>query len=244
MHGGGRTIMEREGTGVARRTILRAGAGGGLLGIQAVAAPAAGAATRPTLVRGSRGASVVAAQNRLNQLRYWCGTADGSFGALTQQAVWALQKVAHVSRTGMIDAATWGLLDRGVRANPRTTSGTVIECDLAENTLMLVSSGSLRYTLNTSTGNGARYYSRGMWRTAYTPKGAFSVYYRYTSGWQTGSLGSMWRPAYFRSGWAIHGSTSIPPYPASHGCLRVSVSAMSKLYAEGWPIIGRRVWIY
>lgn len=236
--------MNREDGEVARRSILATGVGAGFLGISALTAPVARAATRPTLVRGSTGSYVVAAQNRLNQLTYWCGRVDGNFGPLTQQAVWALQKVAHVSRSGRIDSNTWGLLDRGVRANPRTTSGTVIECDLAENTLMLVSSGRLRYTLNTSTGNGERYYSRGMWRTAYTPKGVFTVYYRYTSGWQTGALGSMWRPAYFKSGWAIHGSTSIPPYPASHGCLRVSVSAMNKLYAEAWPIIGRRVWIY
>lgn len=236
--------MDGKGHVVTRRATLTTAAGAGLLGLAAMGAAPAGAATRPSLRRGSTGSYVVAAQNRLNQLGYWCGRADGSFGHLTQQAVWALQKVAHVSRDGVIGSTTWGLLDRGVRGNPRSTTGTVIECDLAENTLMLVSGGRLRYTLNTSTGNGERYYSRGMWRTAYTPRGQFSVYWRYTSGWQYGSLGAMWRPAYFKSGWAIHGSTSIPPYPASHGCLRVSTAAMNKLYAEGWPTVGRRVWIY
>lgn len=236
--------MDIERPGVARRAILASGAGAGFLGMAAAGVPSANAATRPTLVRGSRGSHVVAAQKRLNELTFWCGAADGIFGSQTQQAVWALQKVAHVSRSGRIDTTTWGLLDRGVRANPRTKTDTVIECDLAENTLMLVSKGKLRYTLNTSTGNGERYYSRGMWRRAYTPRGLFKVYSRHSTGWQTGTLGSMWRPAYFMSGWAVHGSTSIPPYPASHGCLRVSVGAMNKMYAEGWPVIGRKVWIY
>ncbi|WP_353951490.1 L,D-transpeptidase family protein [Knoellia sp. S7-12] len=236
--------MDDNGKLVTRRVTLTAAAGAGLLGLAAMGAAPADAATRPTLRRGSSGAPVVALQRRLGELTYWCGSADGSFGHLTQQAVWALQKVGHVSRDGVVGPTTWGLLDRGVRANPRTTSGTVIECDLAENTLMLVQGGRLRYTLNTSTGSGERYYSRGAWRTAYTPKGQFSVYWRYTSGWQYGSLGAMWRPAYFKNGWAIHGSTSIPPYPASHGCLRVSTSAMDKLYAEGWPVVGRKVWVY
>lgn len=236
--------METNGHGVTRRVTLTTAAGAGFLGLAALGAAPAGAATRPSLRRGSTGSHVVALQNRLNQLAYWCGRADGSFGHLTQQAVWALQKVGHVSRDGVVGPVTWGLLDRGVRSNPRTTSGTVIECDLAENTLMLVLNGRLRYTLNTSSGNNERYYSRGQWRTAYTPKGQFAVYSRYTSGWQSGPLGSMWRPAYFKSGWAIHGSTSIPAYPASHGCLRVSTAAMDKMYAEGWPVIGRKVWIY
>lgn len=236
--------MENNTQQVTRRVTLTGVAGAGLLGLAAAGASPAEAATRPQLRRGSSGSHVVALQRRLNALTYWCGSADGSFGHLTQQAVWALQKVGHVSRDGIVGPITWGLLDRGVRANPRSTSGTVVECDLSENTLMLVSGGRLRYTLNTSTGSGQRYYSRGSWRTAYTPRGRFSIYSRYTSGWQYGSLGKMWRPAYFKGGYAIHGSTSIPPYPASHGCLRVSTSAMNKLYREGWPVVGRRIHIY
>ncbi|KGN34169.1 endopeptidase [Knoellia sinensis KCTC 19936] len=229
---------------VTRRVTLAGVAGAGLLGLATAGASPAHAATRPSLRKGSTGAHVVALQQRLNALTYWCGTADGNFGHLTQQAVWALQKVAHVSRDGVVGPTTWGLLDRGVKANPRTTSGTIIECDISENVLMLVSGGRLKYTLNTSTANGKRYYSRGSWKTAHTPRGRFSIYWRYTSGWQNGSLGRMWLPAYFKGGYAIHGSTSIPPYPASHGCLRVSTSAMSKLYRESWPIVGRRVYIY
>jgi lipoprotein-anchoring transpeptidase ErfK/SrfK len=29
----------------------------------------------------------------------------------------------------------------------------------------------------------------------------------------------MWRPNYFYGGYALHGSTSVPTYAASHGCV-------------------------
>ena len=229
-------------------TITRRSAVGAALGVADIgvtgAAPSAQAATVRVLQRGHTGADVVALQKRLGALSYWCGTADGGFGHLTQQAVWALQKVGGVARTGKVGVAEQGLLSRGVRAKPRSTSGHAIEVDLKRQIVICEINGATDLILNTSTGNGVRYYSRGMWRTAYTPTGTFSIYSRYLSGWQSGPLGAMWRPSYFRGGWAIHGSTSIPPYPASHGCARVSTKAMDLLYARGWPAIGRRVWIY
>jgi N-acetylmuramoyl-L-alanine amidase len=44
------------------------------------------------------------------------------------------------------------------------------------------------------------------------------------------------------SGYALHGSTSVPTYAASHGCVRVTVPAMNRV----WPrlFIGERVYVY
>lgn len=235
--------MNVQGRDVSRRATLTAGAGVGLWGLMGMGTSAQ-AATRPTLRRGSKGTYVTQAQKRLNALGYWCGSVDGSFGHLTQQAVWALQKVNKVSRSGAIDATAWSLLDKGAKPKARSTSGTYIEVDLKRQILICVKSGVVQRTLNTSTGNGERYYSRGKWRTAYTPTGSYSIYTRHTSGWQDGPLGAMWRPTYWKGGWAIHGSTSIPPYPASHGCCRVSTAGMDSLYAQGWSTIGRKVWVY
>ena len=36
-------------------------------------------------------------------------------------------------------------------------------------------------------------------------------------------------------GFAIHGYASVPPYPASHGCVRVPLWAAPGLYAR-WPV--------
>jgi lipoprotein-anchoring transpeptidase ErfK/SrfK len=39
----------------------------------------------------------------------------------------------------------------------------------------------------------------------------------------------LWRPNNLWRGYAVHGSTSVPAYPASHGCVRVAVPAMNRL---------------
>jgi hypothetical protein len=42
----------------------------------------------------------------------------------------------------------------------------------------------------------------------------------------------------------VHGFTSVPALPASHGCVRVSISAMNMLWADGLIPIGTSVWVY
>lgn len=230
---------------VTRRRLITGLASSAFIGAVSIAgAQGAPAAVRPVLRRGSSGGSVVTLQRRLATLGYWCGSADGVFGHLTLQAVWALQKVAGLGRDGVVGPLTWGALDAGRRPTPRYRSGTLIEVDKRRQIVMVVVSGALTMTVNTSTGNAARYFSGGTLKTAYTPTGTYSIYSRFTSGWQSGPLGSMWRPAYWYKGWAIHGSTSIPPYPASHGCVRVSTAAMNRLYAGGHVPIGRRIVVY
>ena len=34
---------------------------------------------------------------------------------------------------------------------------------------------------------------------------------------------------------AVHGSWSVPAYPASHGCVRVTIAVMDRLY-NGLPV--------
>ncbi|EAQ00022.1 putative lipoprotein [Janibacter sp. HTCC2649] len=236
--------MEITGHEITRRGAIAASVGASVVGASALATTSAEAAGRPVLVLGSKGSAVTTAQTRLNALGYWCGTPDGTFGHVTQQAVWALQKSAGARRSGRFDLSTWGLLERGVKPRPKTTSGTAIEVDLAKQILMVIGNGKLVYTLNTSTGSGERYYSGGAWKTARTPSGSYSIYYRWPNGWQNGSLGAMWRPTYWKGDFAIHGSQSIPPYPASHGCCRVSTAAQDMLWAQSWVNIGRKVWLY
>jgi N-acetylmuramoyl-L-alanine amidase len=59
----------------------------------------------------------------------------------------------------------------------------------------------------------------------------------------TSKLGTLYRPAYFNnSGYAVHGEGEVPSYPASHGCVRITVPAMDRLNAK-LPI-GLSIWIY
>lgn len=201
------------------------------------------ASAAPTLRKGSKGAAVTTLQKDLAGLKYWLGAADGSFGHLTQQAVYALQKVAGLSADGVVGPKTYDAIASGARPSRKITSGVGFEVDLARQIIVATTGGKLSYILNTSTGSGKRYYSGGRWKTAATPTGDFTMYSLYSKGWQSGPLGSLYRPGYYDRGWAIHGSNSIPSSPASHGCCRISVAASDMLWSRKWFVKGRRVLI-
>jgi hypothetical protein len=63
-----------------------------------------------------------------------------------------------------------------------------------------------------------------------TPGGSFRVSGK-VSGWQTGSLGRLYKPSYFNGNIAIHGALSVPGGPASHGCVRVPMTSADWIFA-------------
>ncbi|MFL6176335.1 MAG: peptidoglycan-binding protein [Ornithinibacter sp.] len=192
------------------------------------------------LVRGDSGPAVLALQQRLKELGYWLGTPDGSFGSLTQQAVWALQKSAGLRRDGVVGPRTLKALEAGTR--PRATlNGDGVEIDIDRQVLLVVRGGQVRTILNTSTGSGEEYTSTsGNQAIARTPRGRYTVY-RGVDGEVTNSLGTLWRPRFFNGGIAVHGSGNIPPYPDSHGCARLSNAAIDMIWASKLMPIGSRV---
>ncbi|MBB6170965.1 peptidoglycan hydrolase-like protein with peptidoglycan-binding domain [Nocardiopsis mwathae] len=181
---------------------------------------------------GDSGAEVERLQQRLIDLGYWLDAADGEFGGHTLHAVWALQKAAGIDRDGIVGPVTRKALDDGVRPRAQSTSGDVVEIDLERQLLLVVSDGEVEKIFTTSTGSGKTYESQGEERVAVTPKGRYTVF-RDVDAWDPGPLGSLYRPKYFNRGIAIHGYTSVPPHPASHGCARVSVKAMDWLWSSG-----------
>ncbi|GAA1490901.1 L,D-transpeptidase family protein [Brachybacterium sacelli] len=227
-------------TAPSRRTLLL---GVGTLGA-GLALGTGAAQAAPTLRRGSEGAAVSALQKDLASLKYWLGTADGTFGHLTEQAVFALQKAAGLGPDGVVGSRTHTAIAEGVRPSRKITSGVGFEVDLSRQLLIATTGGELSYVLNTSTGSGERYYSGGRWKTAITPTGDFAMYSLYADGWQSGPLGDLYCPGYYDRGWAIHGSRSIPSYPASHGCCRLSTAATDMLWQRSWFVEGRRVLIH
>ncbi|WP_377640917.1 peptidoglycan-binding protein [Oryzobacter terrae] len=194
---------------------------------------------RTSLVYGDRGEKVLALQRRLSGLGYWLGTPDGSFGSLTQQAVFAFQKAAGLARDGVVGPRTKRALEDGIRPRARLENG--VEIDLERQLLLIVRDGRASMVLNTSTGNGEEYTTtRGTRALATTPKGSFTVY-RAVDGPLTNSLGQLWRPRFFNRGIAVHGSPNIPPYAASHGCARLSNAAINMIWAADLMPIGTRV---
>ncbi|MFC4564468.1 peptidoglycan-binding protein [Nocardiopsis mangrovi] len=181
---------------------------------------------------GDSGREVVALQERLMELGYWIDSADGEFGGLTVHAVYAIQKAAGIDRDGIVGPDTRRALDDGVRPDASSTSGNVVEIDLERQLLLVVSDGDVEQVFNTSTGSGETYESRGRESVAVTPTGEYTVF-RGVDAWDPGPLGALYRPKYFNGGIAVHGYNSVPPYPASHGCARVSIAAMDWLWDSG-----------
>jgi lipoprotein-anchoring transpeptidase ErfK/SrfK len=208
-----------------------------------LAAPASAQAPPATLRPGASGSEVAALQQRLVDAGYWLGTVDGSYGYLTTQAVLAFQKVHGLDRDGIAGPATLGVLasDAGGPA-PRSASG--VEIDKTRQVLMLVRDGRAEWTFNTSTGNGQGYRNaEGDRRVASTPSGSFKVS-RQIDGLRISDLGELWRPKYFNGGIAVHGSTSVPAFAASHGCVRVSNAAMNWIWDANQVPIGTPVLVY
>ena len=192
---------------------------------------------------GSTGSSVLALQERLTALGYWAGTPDGTFGDSTEQAVYALQKAAGLPRTGVVGPTTEAALASGVLPTARSTTGYVIEVDLADDLVLFVDNGQVEHVLNTSTGGGYTYTDDGVTSVAVTPSGHFQTY-RQVDGLVVDSLGALWRPKFFTGGFAIHGDSFVPPYPVSHGCVRVSNEAIDWIWANNLDPIGTDVWVY
>ncbi|MFI7208821.1 L,D-transpeptidase family protein [Micromonospora aurantiaca (nom. illeg.)] len=196
------------------------------------------------LRRGDTGAAVRALQERLDQLGYWVGKSDGTFGLLTEQAVYALQKAAGLRPDGVVGAKTRAALDDGKRPDPRSTDGHLAEVDLDRQLLMIVDDGEVRRIFNTSTGTFERYTHQGKTYLADTPRGRWTIDWQ-VDGWRDGPLGRLYRPKYFQEqGIAIHGYTSVPPYPASHGCVCVTLPAMDWLWTQDVLPKKTRVWVY
>jgi lipoprotein-anchoring transpeptidase ErfK/SrfK len=194
----------------------------------------------------------MASQKKLLQLGFWLHSADGTFDDTTRQAVMAFQKYYQLRATGSINTATAFLLERmELPATAIENKKTLAEVDKTRQLLFLVQDGVTTHVLNTSTGDDREYTepdsnSPGVMitDTAITPVGTFRINRERPDGWWIGDLGQIYRPKYFVGGVAIHGSLSVPAYPASHGCVRVSVAAMDMIWEQQILPRGTTVVVY
>lgn len=185
------------------------------------------------LQAGSTGEAVQTLQEQLSELGYWPGVIDAEFGPDTHHAVVALQKVAGIAADGIVEDTTASALASGVRPTARSSTGRAVEIDLAVQVLLITTDGEVDYILNTSTGSVAGTTPTGEW-----------VVEREIDGLRRSRLGLLYRPKYFYGGVAMHGYTSVPSYPASHGCVRLTYSAMDLVWAETLAPIGTPVLVY
>ena len=187
--------------------------------------------TKPARLRsGFEGPAVEALQRRLAELGYQVHEADGQFGPETHHAVVAFQKVNRLDRDGVVGPLTRKALERPRIPAPRSRkAGFHVEADLTRQVVYLVRDGKIQEILDASSASGQTYTVHGDVRVAVTPLGAFQIQ-RKIDAWRKSDLGLLYRPAYFTGGYALHGSYSVPAFPASHGCIRITIAAMDRLF--------------
>ena len=191
------------------------------------------------LVRGSSGSQVSVLQEALAEAGFFPGRIDGVFGQATLGAVYAFQKLYGMERTGTFRTEDWMLLDREIKGPGPGPEPDRVEVDLSRQLLFLIEADEVAGVFPISSANGGSYRNAtGRTVRASTPEGRFT-FQRNRGGWWESYLGFLYRPYYFYGGYAIHGSASVPPFPASHGCVRVHIEDMDYLAARlklGMPI--------
>jgi peptidoglycan hydrolase-like protein with peptidoglycan-binding domain len=161
---------------------------------------------------------------------------------MTRFAVIAFQKVQGLKVTGVADAATMSALasPKGPPVLAASAGGDRVEIDLGRQLLMAYRGGALVLISHISSGSGRHYCEAGHCGTAITPKGNFKILWS-RSGWEKAPLGLLYNPEYFTTaGHAIHGSPSVPLYPASHGCVRIPMHTSQwfpSIVTKGEPVI-------
>ena len=181
------------------------------------------------------------AEWKLFDLGYWIGSIRGVIDEPFRHALIAFQKIEGRPRTGRLTADELDALRAAKRPAPCETGPFHVEIDLARQVLMMVDDGGkVTRVLPVSTGNGEWFTTDdGYTQRAVTPAGRFKIYRR-ISGWRKSELGLMYYPNYILGGIAIHGSKSVPAYPASHGCIRIPMYAaeeFSEVTPIGTPVI-------
>lgn len=191
------------------------------------------------LVPGSSGSEVSSLQEELTEAGFFPGEIDGVFGQATLGAVYAFQKLYGMERTGTFRTEDWPLLDREIRGPGPAPEPDRVEIDLSRQVMYLIEAEEVTGVFPVSSASGAAYRNAsGRLINANTPEGRFT-FQRSRGGWWESYLGFLYRPYYFYGGYAIHGSSSVPPFPASHGCVRVPIEDMDFLATRlemGMPI--------
>jgi len=220
---GGRYVAKRSFRG---RVLIRLGTGrAGAYQVRVALQPAAGyLATRralerivfaPSLGPGSAGASAYELDRSLHELHYALGRVDGYYGQDDYDAVIAFQKLHGLARTGRVDARFWREL-QGASIPQARYPGDHVEVSKGRQVLFVVRDGKVALIVPVSTG-----------ATGNTPLGHWRVYSR-VPGF---NAKEMYFSSFFVGGFAIHGYHSVPPYPASHGCVRIPLWVAVRVYS-------------
>jgi N-acetylmuramoyl-L-alanine amidase len=156
-------------------------------------------------------------QQRLADLGFLVqANVDGRVGLGTQAAIVAFQKWEGLPRTGVTDARTRAALGTAARPAPigPPAPGRRLEVLVDRQVMLAVDGRRVVRTIDVSTGKPS----------TPTPIGSFRVYAKYPRWWSSPFAEWLFWAAPFDGGIAVHQYPSVPPYAASHGCVRVTAA--------------------
>jgi hypothetical protein len=183
----------------------------------------------PDLDPGDRGPEVDLFNDLLRDEGYY-DTDKHRYGSHTERAVLAFRKVNGMERIFNANPEIFKMLAEGKGAfKPKYGgSGKHVEVDISRQVMALVKDGEPEYVFHVSTGAAATPSDQG----GYT-------FYRKDPGYN--SLG-MYYSVYYNRGEATHGYHSVPPYPASHGCIRNPIP--DSIFIYNWIDLGDKMYVY
>ena len=197
------------------------------------AKPAKGPPPAPNR-RGAKSLSTRKVQKRLAHLRYLPHSAvDGVAGYRTQQAVIAFQAWNGLERDGVVGPATTAALADAHRPRPgRKGPSRRIEVYRDKGVVLLIEHDQVRRAIHVSAGAPG----------TPTPTGLYEVFRKELRSWSVPF--QVWLPlaSYFNQGIAFHEYPDVPPYPASHGCVRVPAPEAHGVY--DFASVGTAVVVY
>ena len=244
---------------LGRAAGLALGAATAVASVALAAAPASSAAARsvaPTsstavsrttsaaaprvMKEGMSGKDVLALQHRLWGLHYWTGVRiDGRFTHDTTEAVWAFQAINGLTVDGQVGPVTARALahPRAYRAQYPHAAATRIEVNINDNVqvLVLYKNNGITLISHISSAGHYRFCDSHGCQIATTPTGTYRAH-SFIPGQVTVPLGVMVNPVFFiGTSFAIHGDTSVPKGPVSHGCVRIPLN-LSKTFHKMFTI--------
>jgi hypothetical protein len=189
-------------------------------------------ALRPAAVAGAVAPGTRELQRLLADLGFLDeGAVTGVLDGPTEVAVLGFEKWRGLARDGVLDAATVSALLHASRPLPveHEGAGRRIEVLLDRQVALLIEDDRVQRVVHISTGAPG----------TSTPAGSFRVYRKERYSWSIPF--SVWMPwaSYINGGIAFHEYSSVPVYPASHGCIRVNRYDAPGLYAfavQGTPV--------
>ena len=173
-------------------------------------------------------------QSKLAKLGYLPRDAvDGLNGYRTQQAVIAFQSWEGLGRDGVVGPQTSAALATAGRPKPAGGGPAKrIEVYIERGVTLLIAGGRTKRAIHSSAGAPG----------TDTPTGRYQVFRKELRSWSVPF--ETWLPyaSYFNNGIAFHEYPDVPPYPASHGCVRLPAPEAPGVYA--FASIGTTVVVY